>query len=260
MEVLLNLIPLQTATSTWSTRITFAKSKSKITSLPVPAFLRSGYQTGAFWIATDSVPGFSYRSKSPTELWGNDTVPGSMAAFLAGQPITLAPRPIGEMTPKFTMGIANDISYKAFKFYALWDWQNGGMLAAGTWRHGDLSLNSPDHDIVNPVTGVKIGKERVDWYRQVTAVFFKDASYLKLREVQLNYEVPTSVVKKIWSGARFVRIGVSGRNLLQITPYRGGDPEASTFAANATDGLALARELGAYPPSRSYWFNLELGF
>jgi hypothetical protein len=261
LEIQLNLIPLQSATSSWNTRITFAKSKSKITQLPVPAFLRSVYQTGAFWIR---------EGESPTALWGNDTIPGSFASFLAGTSITLAPRVIGEMTPKFTLGVANDISYKAVKLYALWDWQNGGMLAAGTWRHGDLSLNSPDHDIINPVTQPlyvaagrpvrTLGQERVDWYRQVTAVFFKDASYLKLREVQLTYEVPSSVVQKIWSGARFVRVGVSGRNLLQITPYRGGDPEASTFAANATDGLALARELGAYPPSRSFWFNLELGF
>lgn len=260
LEIQLNLIPLQSATSSWNTRITFAKSASKITELPVPAFIRSGYQTGAFWIAVDSVPGTRFRSKSPTELWGNDTLPGAMAAFLAGQPITLDPHPIGDITPKFTMSLANDISYKAVKLYALWDWQNGGMLAAGTWRHGDLSLNSPDHDIVDPITNVKIGKQRVDWYRQVTAVFFKDASYLKLREVQLTYEVPSSVVRKVWGAARYVRVGVSGRNLVQISPFRGGDPEASTFAANATDGLPLPRELGAYPPSRSYWFNLEVGF
>jgi TonB-linked SusC/RagA family outer membrane protein len=251
LELQLNLIPLQTATSSWNTRVTFAKSKSKIVSLPVPAFLRSVYQTGAFWIR---------EGESPTALWGNDTMPGSMANFLAGQSITLNPRVIGEMTPNFTMGIANDISYKAVKLYALWDFQNGGMLAAGTWRHNDLSRNAPDHDIVDPITNVAIGKQRVDWYRQVTAAYFKDASYLKLREIQLTYEVPSSLVQKIWSGARYVRLGVSGRNLLQITPYRGGDPEASTFAANATDGLPLARELGAYPPSRSYWFNLELGF
>jgi TonB-linked SusC/RagA family outer membrane protein len=272
LEATLNLIALQSATSSWNTRFTFAKSKSLVTELPVPAFLRSVYQTGAFWIR---------EGESPTALWGNDTATvgdaeapagytGSFNAFLAGTSIALKPHPIGEMTPKFTMAMANDISYKAVKLYVLWDFQNGGMLAAGTWRHNDLSLNAPDHDIVNPITKPlyeaagrpvrTIGQERVDWYRQVTAAYFKDASYLKLREVQLTFDVPMSAVKKVWGAARFVRVGVSGRNVLQITPYRGGDPEASTFAANATDGLPLARELGAYPPSRSWWLSFDVGF
>jgi hypothetical protein len=132
------------------------------------------------------------------------------------------------------------------------------MLGAGTWRHNDLSQNAPDHDTIDPVTGVKIGKQRVDWYRQVTAVYFKDASFLKLREVQLTYEIPTAVINRIWSGARYVRVGVSGRNLLQFTPYRGGDPEANTFGFNNI--LPGAIELGAYPPSRSFWLNIDVGF
>ncbi len=249
MEVTLNLIPVQTATTGWNTRVTFAKSKSLVTKLPVPAFQSGGYQTGSFWIR---------EGESPTQLWVNDTMPGSYANFLAAQPITLNPHVIGEMTPKFTMGVANDISYKAIKFYTLWDWQQGGLLGAGTWRHNDLSINAPDHDVIDPITNVKIGKQRIDWYRSVTAVFFKDASFLKLREVQLTYEMPSSLYKKLWSGARYVRLGVSGRNLLQITPYRGGDPEANTFGFNNI--LPGAIELGAYPPSRSYWFNIDVGF
>jgi hypothetical protein len=253
IETTLNLIGLQTATSSWDTRITFAKSKSLVTKLNSPAFQRSIYQTGAFWIR---------EGESPTALWGNDTLPGSMANFLSGGTIGLNPHVIGEMTPKFTMGISNDISYKATKLYVLWDWQNGGMLAAGTWRHNDLSLNAPDHDVRDPVTfpitGRTLGQQRVDWYRQVTAIYFKDASFLKLREVQVTVDVPGSVYKKFWSGARYVRLGLAGRNLLQITPYRGGDPEAATF--NFDDTLPGARELGAYPPSRSFWFNIDVGF
>ncbi|MBI4421513.1 MAG: hypothetical protein HY560_11875 [Gemmatimonadetes bacterium] len=241
------------ATSTWNTRFNFALTRSRILELAVPPYQLSSFQTGAFIIQTADCALRKPCTGSPTQLWGNDTLPGAAAGT-----IVVSPRPIGEMTPNFTLGIANDLSYKATRVYVLWDWQNGGMLAAGTWRHNDISRNAPDHDVVSPISGKKLGLERIEWYRNVTTVYFRPASFLKLREVQLTYDIPTATVRKFWSGARYVRLGVSGRNLLQFTPYRGGDPEAATFPFNST--LPGARELGAYPPSRSFWFNIDLGF
>jgi hypothetical protein len=55
-----------------------------------------------------------------------------------------------------------------------------------------------------------------------------------------------------------VRIGVSGRNLLTFTGYRGADPENAEIARSAAEGIPW--ELWSYPPSRSVYFNVDLGF
>ena len=107
-------------------------------------------------------------------------------------------------------------------------------------------------------TGELIGAQRQRWYRNVTNVYFQPAGYLKLREVQVTVSMPQSMVHRIWNGARYVRLGLSGRNLLQITPYRGGDPEAANFSFSTT--LPGALELMAYPPSRSFWASIDVGF
>ncbi len=273
LEMSLNLVGIQTPTTTWSTRFNFAKSKSRVLGLPVPAFPISTLQTGAFRIDTATgyiVPGLGtvVDASGITTLWGNDTLPGSMAG-----PVTLISggRPIGDITPKFTLSMANDVSYRALKVYWLWDWQNGGMLASGAWRHNEISRNSPDYATIvssancpaTQTTPCQAGDVRQAWYRNVTTVYFEPAGYLKLREVQLSVTVPQSIVHRVWSGARYVRVGVSGRGLLQISPYRGGDPEAGNFNFAGTGNVSSlpgARELMAYPPSRSFWLNVDVGF
>jgi hypothetical protein len=278
LEASLNLVGVQSQAVEWSTRFNFAMNRSKVISLPVPGFLVGALQTGAFKIQEGG---------SPTELWGNDTLPGSTyicqstgpgctgagatytgtgacgacAALVTG-PLS-GGRVLGDLTPTFTLSMSNDLSYKAVKLYWLWDWQNGGMLAAGAWRHNELAQNSPDYATISAPTpgypnGELVGDQRVRWYTRVTRTYFQPAGYLKLREVQVTYTVPQAMVKKVWAGARFVRLGISGRNLLQITPYRGGDPESANFTFS--DALPGARELMAYPMSRSFWASVDVGF
>ena len=57
--------------------------------------------------------------------------------------------------------------------------------------------------------------------------------------------------------ARYARLSVSARNLFTVSPYEGLDPEVSNFGRQAA-GAGL--EIGPFPPSRSYWFTVDLGF
>jgi hypothetical protein len=87
----------------------------------------------------------------------------------------------------------------------------------------------------------------------------QDASYLKVREATLALDLPQSLVRKVWNSARYMRVSLSGRNLLTITPYEGVDPEAR-WVAERSIATGLAQELWAYPPSRTFWLTLDLGF
>ena len=96
-------------------------------------------------------------------------------------------------------------------------------------------------------------------FNRTSRVYVQDASYLKLREATLTVEMPTSFVHRLWSGARYARLSLSGRNLLDIKKYQGSDPEARWVAENSLS-QALPQELWAYPPSRTFWFSVDVGF
>ena len=98
-------------------------------------------------------------------------------------------------------------------------------------------------------------------YLQVTRIYYQDATYLKLREVTLGYELPRAITQRIWSRAQSARLQASGRNLYWWTDFRGGDPEAENFGAgNVPGSVQRNRELAAYPASRQFWLNLNVEF
>jgi TonB-dependent starch-binding outer membrane protein SusC len=244
-EVAASLIPIQRGSLTWNTRINWGMNRSEITNLPVPAFLLGTFQVGAVRIE---------QGKSATQLIGNDTLPRS--------PRTLYPNGVlmGDGNPDWTGGWSNEVRYGRFSAFALLDRQQGGMLANGTWRHYDLGQNSRDFDAPGP-GGQKLGQFRRNTYLVVTRIFYQDASYTKLREVTLGYDVPPAFVQRLWGRAQSARIQLSGRNLYWWTAFRGGDPEAQNFGAgNVPDAVQRNRELAAYPASRTFWLNFNVEF
>ena len=96
------------------------------------------------------------------------------------------------------------------------------------------------------------------WSSGLTQVYVQDASYLKLREVTLAYNLPESFTRSVFgSNVRFARLSLSGRNLLRFTGYRGLDPEVSNFGNQA---IVRNIDVAPFPPSRSVFFSIDLGF
>ena len=82
-----------------------------------------------------------------------------------------------------------------------------------------------------------------------------DASFVKLREVILGYNLPAGIMSNIPIDG--IRISLVGRNLAilhQNTP-KGIDPEAGT-----TSGNGQGIEFGSFLPTRTYGFNIKLSF
>ena len=91
-----------------------------------------------------------------------------------------------------------------------------------------------------------------------TQVYVQDGSYLKLREITLAYNLPDNITRSLFGGsARYVRLTVSGRNLLRFTGYRGLDPEVSNFSNQA---IVRNIDVAPFPPSKSFFFGFDLGF
>ena len=91
-----------------------------------------------------------------------------------------------------------------------------------------------------------------------TQPYVQDGSYLKLREVNLSYNLPDGFTSRLFGGnVRYARLSLTGRNLLRITPYDGLDPEVSNFGNQA---IVRNIDVAPFPPSRSFYFSVDLGF
>src|SRR2546430_12383445 len=96
-----------------------------------------------------------------------------------------------------------------------------------TLFRSDAFGNSPDQ--------VPAGNTRISaWADPVnpqTKVYIQNASYLKLRELNVGYDLPPDIPRHF--GMRTARISLSGRNLLRFSPYKRLDPEVSNFGNQA---------------------------
>ncbi|MFL5459868.1 MAG: SusC/RagA family TonB-linked outer membrane protein [Gemmatimonadales bacterium] len=237
VEASLTLQPVQSRDINWIFRTTFFANKAKITELNVPPFQTGGFalSLGTFQIEKDS---------SPTQIYG------LVGTDAAGNPIA---GKVGDANPDFQMSFSNDIDFHRFTLGFLFDWKYGGDIINLTEFLYDGSFNSKDY--LEPGGGAdranRLGAGFTDAYVQ-------DGSYLKLREVNLSYNVPTSITDRLFGGGvRYARLSVTGRNLLRFTPYRGLDPEVSNFANQA---IVRNIDVAPFPPSRSFFFSIDLGF
>ena len=166
---------------------------------------------------------------------------------------------VGDATPDFQMSFSSDLDYKRFTFGMLWDWKQGGDIINLTEFLYDAGQNSVDFDVIAPGDTIGAGQLRQAQFNSgISQVYVQDGSYLKLREVTLSYNLPESLTRGIFgSTVRQARLSLSGRNLLRFTGYRGLDPEVSNFGNQA---IVRNIDVAPFPPSRSFFFSVDLGF
>jgi len=78
--------------------------------------------------------------------------------------------------------------------------------------------------------------------------FVEDASYLRLKNLQLGYMLPSTLTQK--AGISKVRFYVGGSNLLTFTKYKGFDPEVGNSG----------RDYGNFPQARTVLVGLNMNF
>lgn len=224
VEAALAVTPVRTSSMNWILRGTFAMNRSKIIELPVPPFLTGGFGTGlgAFEIE---------QGKSATQIVGSEGV-------------------VGDANPKFQMYFSSDFNYHHFTVGMTWDWKKGGDVINLTQLLYDAGSNSADWNTAGTArwTTFLSGK---------TQPYVQDGSYLKLRELNIAYDLPPEVTAHLFGGVRSARVSLSGRNLIRHSPYKGLDPEVSNFGNQA---IARNIDVAPFPPTRSFFFSIDLGF
>ena len=84
--------------------------------------------------------------------------------------------------------------------------------------------------------------------------YVEDASFLRIRNLQLGYSVPKAILDKLL--IQRARIYVSFDNLLTLTGYTGFDPEIGTYGWILDTGI----DKGFYPQNKSIGAGLNLTF
>ncbi len=234
VELMVQVEPVKFNKFLWTSRTTFSLNRSKITSLPVPSFQTGGFGTGLGSFRIEE-------GASATQIVGND-------GLLEDGKTCCVVHKLGDTEPTFRMSFVNNFTMGDFGLTSLWDWQQGSDVINLTRYLYDASKNSPDY--------LSAGMQRQIDIESHAGVYIEDASFLKLREVSVYYELPKSVVSQLGplsSGT----VSLSGRNLVTFTKYSGLDPEVSNFG---NQPIARNIDVAPYPPSRSFWLSLSAGF
>jgi hypothetical protein len=184
---------------------------------------------------------------------------------------------IGQALPKFIFGWTNQVTYKNFSFIFLIqgtygnDLFNGGRVRLEAPGEGTSTALLDRWTPQNQDTYVPAFIKQSD--RAAAALpastittrlrnrtdnrlsrYVENASYIRLKNITLGYNLPKSV---IGSKISRLRIYTSASNLFTITKYTGYDPETSSFNNNdARAGIDFSN----YPTAKTYTFGLDLTF
>ncbi|SFS34585.1 SusC/RagA family TonB-linked outer membrane protein [Sphingobacterium wenxiniae] len=276
IEVLLSGRPIVNDNFSWTTTATWAKNKNRI--LELSKDLNTEEQV----IATSGAGAVSIIAReggTTGDLYGYALVRNEQGQVIFDANTGLAIRPtemekIGNAYADWRAGFNNEFQYKNWTLGVLLDGQYGGIVYSQTHHKmteqgklghtlrgretmtivGDGVIQNSDGTYSPNTKEVAIQTWYGDYYRRANAETNSfDASYLKLREVRLEYRLPQSFSKRL--RVSNINVAVFGRDLAMISKFPIFDPE--TAALNG-DTIMPGMEMGQMPTPRTWGFNLQL--
>jgi TonB-dependent starch-binding outer membrane protein SusC len=178
---------------------------------------------------------------------------------------------LGSAIPKFTYGFTTTLNFLNFDMFILLQGGYGNKIymqvnqdIEGFYR--PFNLTQRVYDTRWHGEGTSNTMPLVSWLDQPNNIkepssrFLEDASYCRLKNVQIGYNIPRKVVNKLHvKGLRFY---LTATNLITITKYPGLDPEMHT-SNNVTvekypSDVAAGIDWGTYPAAKSYIIGANL--
>ena len=237
-EASLGVTPIQTGNAMWISRATFTQYTSEVKDLAgLPGFRPPLSGFGGLGVTFIEV------GEPLTQIVGR--------AFDENGERTSTDVQLGNTAPDFRMGFVNDFTYGAFSANVVLDYQQGGDIINLTQFLYDDAGTSADH-------GSPAWERRMEGYNAgVMTPYIEDATFLKLREVSIGYTLPPSLLGRANVGLDNARISLTGRNLVSWQKYSGLDPEVANLGSAA---IRNNLDVAAYPPSRSIFLDISVGF
>ena len=226
------------------------------------------------------------------EIWGSSykrvedktsDLYGKIITDENGLPIAGDEKKLGDQQPDLLAGLTNSFSFAGFDLSFLIDARFGGKMfsgtnhalqaggaAAATVVNGARDKFVVDGAIESEVAGKTVYTKNTtevtpqDYWGAIVGrsgnlgineANIYDATSVRLRNIALSYTLPKSLLKN--TPITKAKLGISCNNVWMIKSYMNGiDPE-SVFA---TGSNATGYEFASSPTTRSFLFNITLGF
>jgi len=182
--------------------------------------------------------------------------------------------PVGSVVPDWTGGITNTFNYKNFDLSVLFTFTLGGNIYDDSGKRqlgivSDWNMRSEIKDrwrqpgdeaqfprlTMEPSTYGGLAS----FWNLNTTQFLYDASYGRIRNVTLGYNLPSELVGKL--NLRSARVYFNGTNLVTFTKFPGADPEI-VRDHNGPQGRNLSPNVTylTAPQERAFSIGLNIGF
>jgi TonB-linked SusC/RagA family outer membrane protein len=173
---------------------------------------------------------------------------------------------LGNNMPRYTVGMDINLDWKGFDFrgflqgvlkrdmwqgsYFFWGATSNMWFSTGLVDHVDYFRNDPNHplgenlDSFYPRPNFSSGKNQ-----QVQSGYLQDASYIRLKNIQLGYTIPATITQKF--AVQKLRFYISGENIFTRSKV------AKMFDPETIDGGSGG---SVYPLSKVYAAGLSVTF
>ena len=168
---------------------------------------------------------------------------------------------LGNIQPKFTYGFNTKVAYQQWDLFISASGSYGNKLfneLACRLDRGNGYYYNPLAEVANRWTPTN-PSNTIQKASNATSIytddrFVENASYLKIRNIQLGYTLP---VPSITKGTK-LRLYVSLQNFFTFTGYSGYDPEANRSGSNETSALYQGIDNGTYPTAKTILFGINV--
>jgi len=177
---------------------------------------------------------------------------------------------VGSPNPDFSGGLNNTWEYKGFDLSLLLSFVYGNEVFNGGGRYQSANADWFDNQTIdqlerwqNPGDITLVPQARLGDSNGTnnSSRYVYDGSYLRVRNINLGYNLPVHLVSKIKLTGVRVYFGV--QNLYTFTKYKGWDPEVNyTGTGRSTQNTNIIQGYDFYtaPQARTYTLGVNLSF
>lgn len=263
LEVLLNLVPVQTPHLQWNTGFTYSTNKNKLVSLSndqfeaANDFFDAGYTGEPIQVSTHRVKVgepigrfFVWKSVGLDEkgAWLVENKDGEIIPIADAKPEDR--QYYGNGIPKHNVGWNNSVRFKNFDLAV----NMRGAFGYDILNFQSMFYDNPKNKAYNmlktaydPIDGKVLNNDLV-----YVSHYIENGNYWKIDNVTFGYTLPVNLIK----GMKNARVFVSGLNLITLTGYSGIDPEGVSM----TGFFPGSDQRDKYPTTRTFTAGLSVTF
>ncbi len=283
IEIMATAQPIRSKNFKWKSFVNFSTSKSTVEELPEEAGALTLAYSRVYDNPNQTVYFIVEEGGEIGDLWGTGYAKNENGDFIITPDGKLTVdntlKKLGNYNPDFIVGFGNELTYKNWNLNFLLDWRQGGELVSRTQAlagvAGQLEETEfrPEEGLIFPGV-LNVGTEEnpqyvenniaispEQYYRQYYDRNHEenntfDASYLKIRQVQLSYTFSRNQLDRSFlRNFENIKLSLIGRNLWAWSEISHFDPEQLAVQGNTfVNGV----EDMSYPSARSFGISLNI--